>query len=224
MTEKESKRIFFNMVFSAHLHTLGNYCTTLNTLYLNNQAFISDYNNNKDEKLLRIFMDMHEEMKDPEYAETFRNMLVTYSVNTNESHIVLSHFVVVALYSYYERGLKNLLSQTGLCTKEEAKSFYKYGNFKQFFSKKFGMEYEDRTDENFLLLEEIRCINNCIKHSGIVSEDLHSINNKWVEGEEIEDIPDEYISKFVNAPYNYLNSMKDKINNSYFAELSKISI
>lgn len=210
--------MFWKISSDANIQSLGDRCTLLNTLYINNIVFIRDHNQTRDGKLMDIYMNKDEKMKGFKDVDDFNRFYAVYDYHTNESHEVLSHFVIVALYSYYERTWKNMLIKNGFCTKEEYKLLYKYDKFKKFFFNKFAFEYEDRNDSDFLLLEEIRCISNCIKHSGFVSTDLNRINSLWNIDEEIKEIPHEYIEKFVNVPFNYAKKIVNKINNLYFEE------
>jgi hypothetical protein len=206
-------KYFLKFLTDAHIQGLGHDCTILNTLYLNNILFIENHNLTRDDKLLDIYINRKEKLLGFEDVDDFNSFYAQYDYNTNETHEVLSHFVVVALYSYYERTWKNMLIKTGVCTKEEYKKFYIYENFKKLFINKFGFDYDDWDDEDFRLLEEIRCLSNCIKHSGNVSEELSKVNPYWVVGEQIKDVPHKFIEEFVNVPFAYIKKVVEKIHN-----------
>ena len=205
------------MSSDVHIQVLGFQTMKLNTLYINNIALIRDFNESLDEKLINLFMNKKEMiLKDFKDMEEFNKFFAHYEISTNESSLILSQLIIVGLYSSYERSLKSLLSKTGFCPNEEHKKFFKYKNLKKYFSKELEIEYEDWQNPVFCLLEEIRCINNCIKHSGIVDEKLNQINNKWVVGEEIKEISKENIAKFIDVPHLYLKIIVDKIKEKYF--------
>src|SRR5437870_7455484 len=101
MSSKISKgyqNVFFEISSDVHIQTLGSKTMTLNTLYLNNIVFIREFNQTRDEKFIKTFIDKKEkgELKNSKDKDEFNKLFAMYDINTNESNIVLSHFVIVA--------------------------------------------------------------------------------------------------------------------------------
>lgn len=214
---KNLKKVVFKLSSDAHIIGLVFNVNILNTLYHNNNLFINMLNENREEKLINFFIKQREEIKKQDEREEINKFLVQYEINTNESRIILSHFIIVALYSYYERSLKSMLLKNNLCSKKECKRMYRYDYLKIFFKETLKFNYDVPGDEQFLLLEELRCLNNCIKHSGFVNDELHKANKIWKIDQEIDDLYNE-VPKFIEVPCKYLKIIVDKINKIYFKD------
>ena len=74
-----------------------------------------------------------------------------------------------------------MLSSSGLFTKKELGEFYKVHELKKMVKKKI-CDLENLPD--YSSYDELRCISNCIKHSGYVDDKLSRYSG-WKEGEPI---------------------------------------
>jgi hypothetical protein len=120
----------------------------------------------------------------------------------------LSQYFIVAVYSLYEKGLKKIFSSTGKFTTDKIESCYKKKNLENLLSNIFSIDYSDLSDST--LIEELRCLNNDIKHNGKVGKELTQTNNKWIENQLIENIYDDF-NRIKEAPINFLNDLVSKI-------------
>ncbi|MEZ8798373.1 hypothetical protein OA7_0017870 [Vibrio cyclitrophicus 1F53] len=95
---------------------------------------------------------------------------------------------IVALYKSVEISIKDMLKYSGLFTNKQLDSFYRIGALKKEVSKKVcaldGLK-------NYKSYDELRCINNCIKHSGRVNKELSKFSG-WNVGDKIVKTNDHY--------------------------------
>lgn len=196
----------------AHIGMLTLKAYTLQVMYENNKVFLDIYLKDKIEKDVEEIKKLKDEY-DEEIIDLFYEDIGDYNHFSNETSEVLSHYMMVALYSYYEIALKNILKLTKKLKPSELKSLYLFRNVKSILKTKFGVEYEDRKKSSFLLLNELRIINNCIKHGGIVDDNLHAANNEWNIDQEFGDLSGHYI-KFEHVPSVYLEELVSEISNS----------
>lgn len=113
------------------------------------------------------------------------------------------NYLAVIIYSFTEKSFREILLKDSN-DKFQIKKLIKY--FKEIYS----LDIEALS--NYQKFDELRLINNCIKHSGFVNNELSKCNNKWKQGEEIilteDDIKD------------YFNNIVDFISEILF-EISK---
>ena len=113
------------------------------------------------------------------------------------------NYLAVIIYSFTEKSFRKILLKDSN-DKFQIKKLIKY--FKEIYS----LDIEALS--NYQKFDELRLINNCIKHCGIVNKDLSNCNNKWKQGEEI-------ILK-ENEIRDYFNNIVDFISDILF-EISK---
>lgn len=111
----------------------------------------------------------------------------------------------VILYSDLEKKLKGILENI---FEFDAKRCYVFDEMK----KAFNNNDIDLTNLNgYDHINELKELNNCIKHKGYVSKELEKINNqKYKAGEEIK-ISKETIVNYSNTIHNFLNNLYKKI-------------
>lgn len=92
--------------------------------------------------------------------------------------------VIIALYKTVEIAIKLMLNRSGLFTEPELHSFYRIKALKDKVREKV---VNIETLQGFPSYDELRCINNTIKHQGKVNNELASFNN-WTEGDKLTDL------------------------------------
>ncbi|MDC8443625.1 hypothetical protein JJO83_13095 [Halomonas aquamarina] len=87
--------------------------------------------------------------------------------------------VIIALYKTVEIATKRMLASSGLFSESEVRSFFRIKELKRLAGQRV-----DRLEEipGFYSYDELRCINNCIKHSGKVDDELSRFP-RWGKGE-----------------------------------------
>lgn len=206
------KKEKFSIMAYAHAGMLTLKASTLHVMYENNQVFLNSHLKDEIESHILEIKKLEGEY-DPETIEIFYEDIGDYEHFSKESSLILSHFMMVALYSYYEITLKNILKLTKKLNSDEIRSLYLFRRVKEILRDKFSIIYDDRTNTNFLLIDELRLINNCIKHGGFVDDELHNLNPEWVVGEEFGDLCAHFI-KFEHIPSSYLKEIISKISDT----------
>jgi hypothetical protein len=96
--------------------------------------------------------------------------------------------MVVALYKTIEIAIKKMTSACELFTKTQLASFYRITELK----KQLKMKVVDiETLAHYKAYDELRCINNAIKHSGVVGADLAAYPG-FKKGERLSDLHTHY--------------------------------
>lgn len=96
--------------------------------------------------------------------------------------------MIIALYKTIEIAIKTMTRACELFTEAQLASFYRIGELK----KQLKMKVVDiETLKHYKAYDELRCINNAIKHSGIVGTDLASYPD-FKEGQKLTDLHTHY--------------------------------
>ncbi len=109
--------------------------------------------------------------------------------------------MIVALYKTIEIAIKKMAASSDLFTPVQIASFYKMSELRKQFKNKV---CDLKTIQMFKQFDELRCINNSIKHSGIVSKELAAYPG-WKEGQSLTNLHTHYyrlrndVDKFVEA-------------------------
>lgn len=147
-----------------------------------------------------------------------------FEMGTNESLIILSNFIIVATYSYYEKGLKKIMQHSN--TKEskmfeddEIENCYNFKNFKKLFKDKGIIENIKKLDD-YVKVNELKCLNNVIKHKGIVDPKLKNANPKWKMNSNINNTYEDFL-RLKDSVSDFLTEI---ISNIYDKIPSKIKI
>jgi len=96
--------------------------------------------------------------------------------------------VIVALYKTVEIAIKKMADRSGLFTAQELHNFFRVNSLRSSFRRHVA---DLRTLPGFDSYDELRCINNSVKHSGKASSEL--ANYGWVQGDELENLWPDYI-------------------------------
>ncbi|MCD9530071.1 hypothetical protein [Photobacterium carnosum] len=114
--------------------------------------------------------------------------------------------LIVAFYKTIEIEIKDMMKFSELFTVQELLSLYRIRELKRHVASKItDIEQLD----GFTQYDELRCINNCIKHSGKVNNELAAYPN-WTEGNKLESLEDSYwrLKDDVNG---FISRFKDEV-------------
>ncbi|MEO3988140.1 hypothetical protein [Plesiomonas shigelloides] len=102
---------------------------------------------------------------------------------------LIEEMQIIALYKTIETVIKKMLLSSGLINKDEIKKLHRVKELKVKL-KEIGCDIT--TLSGFQQFDELRCLNNCIKHSGYVDKELakHSI---WKKNEKITNCGKHYV-------------------------------
>ena len=114
--------------------------------------------------------------------------------------------MVIALFKTTEIAIKGMAASSDLFTKTELASFYKVDQLK----KAMKATVCDLTKLlGFKAYDELRCINNAIKHSGVASKELARYAN-WREGQKLDGLNDHY-ARLKNDVIVFVEELQKKI-------------
>ncbi len=198
----------FKIFSSASASMVQSKIAAQNILYLNTNKFVDEHLKNEIKKEVDEFNKKDLSLVPDVELREFTADLSDYYGLSHDTTEAVSHYMVVASYSAYEKGLKQILKLSGKLNDAELRSCFRIVNVIQLLSSKFGIAYSSLADHD--KIEEIRCLNNDIKHNGIVGIELPSINNKWVQGGIITNTYVDF-ERLCDGPYNLLNDLSNKI-------------
>lgn len=92
--------------------------------------------------------------------------------------------VIVCLYKTVEISIKRMLHASNLFSEEEVRGFFRNRVFKRLVKEKI---VDLEALPGYESYDELRCINNCIKHSGFVDKELAKYGG-WKKGEKLDSL------------------------------------
>ena len=185
---------------------------SLQVLYQNNNKFIEDYlkkeTEGKVEEINRIINDFTN-VPDDEIKELLQPINDYYGLS-HETKDLLSNYMIVASFSLYEKAIKRIMELTGRFSPAQLRSCYKKDSVVKLLKDEFSIDYNTLMDVD--IIEELRCLNNDIKHSdtGTVTPPLAATNAKWVVDEPILNTYDDFV-RLMEGPRNFLRDLASKI-------------
>ena len=184
---------------------------SLDVLYQNNNSFIENYLKLETEKQVEKINKLDIlNIPEAELSELLQSVGDYYG-HSHETKDILSNYILVASFSFYEKAFKKILGLTGRLTNAELSSCYKKKEAKSLLKSKFNIDYELLID--YSKIEELRCLNNDIKHNGIVCHELVAANSKWTLDQSISNTYDDF-RRLMDGPGNLLGDVINEINDS----------
>ncbi|WP_337127525.1 hypothetical protein [Proteus terrae] len=153
-----------------------------------------------------------------------------YSLNYNEKSMEIDHIQdevfnagkaielynelsFIALYKTMEINIKNAAIYSDLFTQEQIKKFFKIDELIKEFKK---IKIEIKKIEKYSSFNELRVLNNCIKHSGLVTKGLENIDSAYGKKGDTIKIPSNRFEQLLNDNMEFLSffgcELKSKIN------------
>jgi hypothetical protein len=181
---------------------------SLDVLYLNNNSFIENFLKDETDKQLAEINKLDISKIPEEELRPLLQSISDYYGLSHETKDILSNYMLVASFSFYEKAFKKLLDLTGNLTTAQLSNCYKKKEAKNLLKSKFNIDYELLTD--YKKIEELRCLNNDIKHNGLVGSELAAANTKWTLGQPIANTYDDF-KRLMDGPKNLLRDLASKI-------------
>lgn len=203
--DKKTRFNLYAFAAASHAHMQ---IAAQDVLYANTDRFIGDYLKSEVDKKMAEFNQQDLSQVPEDEISAFTSELSDYYGLSHIAKDELSRYMIVATFSAYERGIKKVLALTGALNAQELRSCYKKENLVNLLTQKFGLQFSTLKDSN--LIEELRCLNNDVKHNAIVGNQLVSANAKWHAGEVIGNTHADF-ERLCNAPYNLLTDLAKKI-------------
>lgn len=114
--------------------------------------------------------------------------------------------MVVALFKTSEISIKNMATFSGLFTDKQVASFFRFSELRGHLKKKV---CDLKALKNYDAFNELRCINNAVKHSDRVSKELAAFPG-WVEGEKLTDLHTHY-GRLKDDVIHFVDEIQDAI-------------
>ena len=117
-----------------------------------------------------------------------------------------AEMTIVAFFKTIEISTKNMLKFSGLFTEAEVRSLFRFSELKRLLASK-AIHIEQLS--GFAEYDELRRVNNCVKHSGTVEEELAELSN-WNEGDRLKDLQKTYI-RLRDGAISFVTSLRDEV-------------
>lgn len=115
---------------------------------------------------------------------------------------------IIGLYKTLELSIKKAANASGKFSKKKINGFYKIENLKEYFN---DIDINIESISDFKNFEELRLLNNCLKHSGFVKQNLVEINPEiWVKGEQIKD-SEAHFKRLLVPSINFLSRLGNEL-------------
>lgn len=144
-------------------------------------------------------------LSDNDYNSYVDSLIDDFDI-LKEVNLLSSQLAIVALYRIVEIRTKSILKRH-LKNSRDIKAVFRIENLIKLLKKEFGIELNKV--KGFSKIDELRCLNNSIKHQGVVSAELSNFNG-WKLNEKIGDTTDNYNS-FAKVVPSYLFSLCEQI-------------
>jgi len=182
--------------------------SSLDYLYSNYDVFVSQNLNQEVQKKVDKINKIGVANFTEEQLIDFTNEMNHYYGLSIQAKVTLSNYMLVASFSFYEIAFKKLLGLTNKLTDKQLESCYKKSEAKKLLKSKFLIEYDNLIDYD--KIEELRCLNNAIKHNGIVGRELNQSKSKWILNSRIGDTHADFL-RLKDAPIILLTDLKKKL-------------
>lgn len=120
---------------------------------------------------------------------------------------LISEMQIVALFKSAEIAIKKMMKYSGLFTDKELRNAYMFTKLTEAVKNKLGLDLN--TLNGYAAFDELRLINNGIKHSGLVSDDLAKYPN-WRKGAKIGAFHENY-QRLYQDVRKFVFDFRDKI-------------
>ena len=116
--------------------------------------------------------------------------------------------MIIALYKTIEIAILKMATASELFTPAQLKSFFRMSDLKKHLNNKI---CNIKTLQHYLAYDELRLINNAIKHSGVVKKELAAYAEfKFKKGQKLKDLHNHYY-RLRNNVDRFLLSLQDRI-------------
>ena len=167
-----------------------------------------DNQNHSDSKKLKKSLDKAKPknfISDNDYNSYVDSLIDDFDI-LKEVNLLSSQLAIVALYRIVEIRTKSILKRH-LNNSKDINSVFQFKNLIKLLKKEFGIELKNVN--GFSTIDELRCLNNSIKHQGVVSIELSKFHG-WKLNEKIGDTTVRYNS-FSKVVPSYLFSLCEQI-------------
>lgn len=113
---------------------------------------------------------------------------------------------IVGFYLTIEKSIKDIMKLSDLFDEDEINYSFRINDLKKSFKNK---ACDLKQLNGFIEFDELRCINNCIKHGGYVGSEL-AVYGNWIENQKLEKLDEAYY-RLKDDVQIFINNIKDEI-------------
>lgn len=114
--------------------------------------------------------------------------------------------MIVALYKTLEIGIKKMATFSGLFTQKQTASFYRMAELNKLMKSKV---CDIKGLKHYKAFDELRCINNSVKHNGVANNELASYPN-WKKGQKLTQLHTHY-HRLKDDVESFITEMQNEI-------------
>ncbi|NWJ50658.1 MAG: hypothetical protein HXX14_07330 [Bacteroidetes bacterium] len=180
----------------------------LSQLYQNNDKFINTFlESETDKKIEEINKFCILSNREEYQLDLIYPLIQDYNLSYATQDI-LSNYLLVACYSFYEKAFKEILAQTDKLSTNQLYNCYKEKYTKELLKSQFSIDFELLQDS--AKINELLYFNNDIKHKGLVGKKLASVNDNLIVGNPFTNTYKDF-RRLMGAPISLLEDLVCKI-------------
>ncbi len=204
MTEKQLFAIYsLTTIFSA-----SKQIASFDYLYNNYELFLNEHLEDEIQKKVDKINEIEVDKFTEEQLELQTKYINQYHGQSFQAKELLTNYMIVATWSIYEKAFKQLLKLSNKLTTNQIENCYKIKESIKLLKSKFNIDFNQL--DNYQEIEELRCLNNAIKHKGLVSKELNDANSKWIINSPLGDTYNDFL-RLKNAPYQLLTDLRQEL-------------
>lgn len=204
MTEKQMFKVYtLTIIVSASRQIIS-----FKHLYDNYDLFLNEHLKDEIQKGVDKINEIGIDKFTDKQLQSQTNGLNQYYGLSYQAKELLTNYMIVAAWSIYEKSFKQILTLSKKFTPKQIETCYKIAESIKLLKSKFNIDF--KTLKSYQEIEELRCLNNAVKHKGIVSTELNEANPKWIINNPIGDTYIDFL-RLMNAPYELLTDLQTKI-------------
>lgn len=142
------------------------------------------------------------DLEDPSRLPCYKEHLEDLMISTYSAKLLGHELSIIALYKKIEIKMKKIVLSKVQGVNERNLSYFNY------FKEVIPFSVEDI--EGYHSFNELRLINNCIKHGGYVDNSLASDYSNWTESDELKDLDASY-DRLLPGVKAYVSNMVDSL-------------
>jgi uncharacterized coiled-coil protein SlyX len=194
INEKKLFEIYFSTTFFSAYKQIASF----DQLYKNYDLFLNEHLDDDIQKEVNKINNSGVEKFTDEEVKSLTDDLSQHYGLSFQAKELLTNYMIVATWSIYEKASKQLLALTEKLTPNQIDNCYKKTEVIKLLKAKFNIDFTLLV--NYQEIEELRCLNNAIKHKGLVSKELNNANSKWIINSPIGNTYNDFL-RLMNAPY-----------------------
>ncbi|GAB3528538.1 hypothetical protein [Photobacterium alginatilyticum] len=143
-----------------------------------------------------------DDMADPRDLDAYKDHLTDVMISTQSAKILGDELSILALYKKVEIKTKKIIESK--VPNPKSKNLSYINNVRSI------LPFELETIDGYSSFNELRLLNNAIKHGGLVSNELSSKYPSWIEGDELKDLDIAY-RRLLSGVELYVSTLVERL-------------